>query len=161
MVLNKAFSSHTLSIVFIPCFPDTALDLIFAWESFLNFSVACHPKRQRRFKTSKSWLLFKRPSFSLSLSAHILLQAARRNQATCSTTLCLEIFLAKLHTHQEYFLLSILQQAIILLNFLPLHSKDSLSSSFLPPFSSFLIIFSSLFFKPSHIKPPQSPSGFY
>lgn len=80
--------SHILSVICRPSFLDHALDLIFAYKSFVNFSIICHLERLGIFKTANpgSFML---NSFPLSHSSHFTI-SSRSSQATPST-LCLTV----------------------------------------------------------------------
>lgn len=54
---------HTLSFIFAPCFPRSALDLIFTQRPFLNFSIISYLERLRIFNTTKSRILFVKQLF--------------------------------------------------------------------------------------------------
>lgn len=55
--LNKGFYRHILGFTFGTLFPERVLDLIFAWEQFLKFTIVSHLGSLRIFRISNSHLL--------------------------------------------------------------------------------------------------------
>lgn len=119
---------------FLPCVSDRTLGFLFAWGSFLNFSIIYHQRRLIIFKIKESLFLS-----LVSVLPLVDLCLLPRSSPVAFWKLYLEI-LANHQVYQVYFLFFALLQVQLLVNFPPLCNKDPVFFHFQQHFLHFTLI---------------------